>query len=117
MSAIKVYLDEDVHPLIADALRLRGWDALTTVETGRQGSTDKQQIEYAAENGYVILSYNVADFPGMHYQILAVGEHHSGIIVATQDNPGQNAKALLKLVDAFDAEDFIDQLIYLNNWM
>ena len=32
MAAAKVYLDEDVHPFIADALRLRGWEALTTRE-------------------------------------------------------------------------------------
>ena len=31
MTAAKVYLDEDVHSLIADALRLTGWDALTTI--------------------------------------------------------------------------------------
>ena len=30
MTAIKLYLDEDVHHLIAQALRLRGWTALTT---------------------------------------------------------------------------------------
>jgi hypothetical protein len=30
MAAIRVYLDEDVHPFIADALRLRGWEALTS---------------------------------------------------------------------------------------
>jgi hypothetical protein len=34
MALIRVYLDEDVHNLIADALRLRGWDALTTIEAG-----------------------------------------------------------------------------------
>jgi len=117
MRSAKVYLDEDVHPLIADALRLRGWEALTTIEAGRQGSTDEQQVEYATENGFVILSYNVTDFPAMHYRILADGKTHAGIIVATQENPGRNAKTLLKLLDIFDAEDFADQLIYLNNWM
>ena len=56
MSAIKTYLDEDVHGFIADALRLRGWDVETTVEADRQGSSDTDQIRYAAENGRAILS-------------------------------------------------------------
>jgi hypothetical protein len=117
MTAAKVYLDEDVHSLIADALRLRGWDVLTTIEADRQGSTDEQQMEYATENGFVILSYNVADFPRLHDKTLAAGGHHAGMIVATQENPSRNAKTLLALIGTFDAEDFIDELIYLNNWM
>ncbi len=30
MAAIRLYLDEDAHPFIADAVRIRGWEALTT---------------------------------------------------------------------------------------
>ena len=88
MTPIQIYLDEDVHPLIAHALRLRGWTALTTVEAGRQGTSDLQQVEFASEHGYPLLSYNVTDFPRLHYEVLAAGNHHCGIIVATQDNPG-----------------------------
>ena len=117
MSAARIYLDEDVHAFIADALRLRGWSALTTVEAGQMSSTDQRQIEYATDNGYVILSYNVADFPRLHEEILAAGAHHAGIIVATQSDPKCNATTLMSLVDAFSAEDFVDQLLYLSNWM
>jgi hypothetical protein len=59
MAAIRIYLDEDVHAFIAHALRLRDWEALTTIEAGRQGSTDVDQIQFATENGYAIVSYNV----------------------------------------------------------
>jgi predicted nuclease of predicted toxin-antitoxin system len=117
MTAIKVFLDEDVHALIADALRLRGWEALTTVEAGRQQSSDIEQIQFALENGYTIVSYNVADFPRLHYQITGGGQHHAGIIVATQDDPRINARVLLSLVSTFSAEDLRDQLLYLNNWI
>jgi hypothetical protein len=117
MTSIKVYLDEDVHHLIAHALRLRGWEAITTVDAGRQGSTDLEQIQFAAEHGYTILSYNVSDFARLHYEIAGEGNHHAGIIVATQDNPVANARTVLELVSTFSAADFTDQLIYLNNWM
>jgi hypothetical protein len=117
MPPIKVYLDEDVHHLIAHALRLRSWEVLTTVDAGRQGSTDLEQIHFAADNGYAILSYNVSDFPRLHYEITGAGGHHAGIIVATQEHPAANARTILELVSTFAAEDLIDQLIYLNNWM
>ena len=116
MAAAKVYFDEDVHPLIADALVLRGWEALTTVQAARLRSTDIEQIQFAASRGYVMFSYNIRDFPRLHFELLAAGEHHAGIIMATQEDPKRNAKTLLSLLDAFDATDFADQLLYLNNW-
>ena len=81
MTAIKLYLDEDVHHLIAQALRLRGWTELTTVEAGRQGSFDLEQLHFATASGYTMLTYNVADFPRLHYELIRTGEHHAGIIV------------------------------------
>jgi hypothetical protein len=117
MAAIKLYLDEDVHHLIAQALRLRGWTALTTVEAGRQGSRDLEQLHFATASGYTMLTYNVADFPRLHYELIRTDEHHAGIIVATQDDPAANARTLLRLVSVFSADDLVNQLIFLNNWM
>lgn len=90
---------------------------MTTVDAGRQGSTDLEQIQFAADEGFVILSYNVSDFPRLHYELTGSGSHHAGIIVASQVDPAANARAILGLVSTFSTEDFIDQLIYLNNWM
>ncbi len=47
MAAINLYLDEDVHTFIADAVRRRGWEALTTEEAGRRGATDADQLAFA----------------------------------------------------------------------
>ena len=117
MASVKIYRDEDVHKLIADALRLRGWGALTTVDAGNQGATDIAQLRYAVAGDYSFMTYNVADFPRLHDEFLSSGNHHAGIIVATQDRPNANARALLALVSTFQADDFVDQLIYLNNWL
>lgn len=117
MASVRIYLDEDVHNLVADALRLRGWRALTTIEAGNQGASDAEQLKYATGVGHTLLTYNIHDFPRLHDEVLASGGHHAGIIVATQDHPGVNARTLLTLVSGFSAEDFADQLIYLNNWM
>jgi Domain of unknown function (DUF5615) len=116
MSPIRVYLDEDVHPFVAHALRLRGWGAATTFQLGRQQCTDADQIPYATQNGYSILTYNVRDFPRLHHEILAGGGNHSGILVATQDDPRRTIRALLNLIALFSADDLHNQLLYVNNW-
>jgi hypothetical protein len=116
MAAAKVYLDEDVHPIIADALRLRGWQALTTNDAGRRGAGDRDQVRFADENGYAFLTYNVRDLSRIHYEMLAAGEHHSGIIVAVQDDPRRTIRALLNLLASVSAAALGDSLVYANNW-
>ena len=88
--AAKVFLDEDGHSFIAEALRHRGWQALTTAEAGRLGATDTEQMLWAAAGGYVFLTYNIRDFPRLHYEMAQRGESHAGLIVATQDDPRAN---------------------------
>lgn len=114
--AIKVYLDEDVHVFFAHALRLRGWEALTTTEAERRGDTDQDQIAFAAHHRYAILTYNSRDFPRLHYEIVANGKTHTGIIVATQEDPRRNLRALFNLLNTLSADAIDSQLVYLNNW-
>lgn len=116
MTAISLYLDEDVHTFIADAVRRRGWQALTTEEAGRRGAFDPDQVSFATERASVILTYNVSDFPELHAELLARGGTHAGIIVATQTDPRRNIRALLNLLSIASAEDMHDQLVYLNTW-
>lgn len=40
MSLIRIYLDEDVRPLLATVLRERGYDAVSAVEHGRLSIPD-----------------------------------------------------------------------------
>jgi hypothetical protein len=78
MAELKVYFDEDVHNLIAQVLRLRGWEAETTIEAGNRRASDADQIRYASQRGYCIMTYNVTDFPRLHSEVLATGGHHAG---------------------------------------
>ena len=116
MTAIRVYLDEDVHTYIAQALRLRGWEALTTEEAERRGADDLEQILFATRQGYSILTYNINDYPRLHYDIVNRGETHAGILVGTREDPRRNIRALLNLLSNVSAEATKEQLVYLNNW-
>ena len=44
---IEFYLDEDVDVLVADLVRARGFNAITTQEAGNVGTTDRQQLAAA----------------------------------------------------------------------
>jgi len=116
MTVIKVYLDEDVHTYIAQALRLRGWEVLTTEEAEQRGADDPDQILFATRQGYTILTYNINDYPRLHYEIVNRGEAHAGIIVGTREDPRRNIRALLNLLSLLSAEAIKGQLVYLNNW-
>jgi hypothetical protein len=116
MTAIRLYLDEDVHTFIADALHRRSWEALTTEEAGRRGAIDPDQVAFATQQGFTILTYNAGDFARLHYEILTRGGTHAGIIVGTQADPQRNLRALLRLLSEVSAEAMRDSLVYLNNW-
>ena len=116
MATIRIYLDEDVHTFIAQALRLRGWQALTTEEARRRSTTDLEQITFATDHEYAILTYNIRDFPRLHHEIVTRGETHAGIIAAKREDPHRNVRALLNLLTARSAEAMRGQLVYLNNW-
>ena len=116
MTAIKIYLDEDVHTYIAQALRLRGWEALTTEEAEQRGADDPDQILFATQQGYSILTYNINDYPRLHHDIVSRGEVHTGSIVGTREDPRRNIHALLNLLSLLSAEAIKGQLVYLNNW-
>jgi predicted nuclease of predicted toxin-antitoxin system len=81
---IKLYLDEDVPEAVALALRLRGFDVLTTREADNKGLTDHQQLHFASSVGRVLFSHNVADFARLHVESMNNGVDHRGILLCRQ---------------------------------
>jgi predicted nuclease of predicted toxin-antitoxin system len=116
MAVARLYLDEDVHTFIAEALRLRGYVATTTRDQGRLGAEDPDQLAFAHQTGCTLVTYNVQDFPRLHYEWLAAEKHHAGIIIASRENPTINIRALLNLLALVTAEEIADQLEYLSFW-
>lgn len=48
MTAIRFFTDEDIHGAVAQALRRVGLDTVSTPEVQRIGSTDEDQLLWAA---------------------------------------------------------------------
>lgn len=117
MSAIKVSFDEDSHLAIAEALRHRGWEALTVGDTRLYGASDEQQLTFASEHGYSIFTYNQGDFVQLHSQWIEQGRAHAGILIGTQAaDPGRMIRALLTFLSLHEAAEIENTLVFVNNW-
>ncbi len=112
-SAIRLYIDEDVHESVAPALRQHGYDVLTVREAGRRGLTDAEQLAYAAEQGRTLFSFNASDYAGLHLSYSSQGREHAGVVVAKQISIGETVRRLLVLLQQVSAEEVRGQLRWL----
>jgi predicted nuclease of predicted toxin-antitoxin system len=85
---ITLYADEDVDVLVADLMRARGFDMLTTREAQRLHATDEEQLAFAASEGRAILTHNRADFRIAASNLYRYGETPCG-------NPRRRASSAL----------------------
>ena len=116
MIPIRLYTDEDVYGSVALKLRERGLDAMSTPEANRLGASDLSQIEWAAQQGRVLLTFNVAHFTRLHDEWLSRSQHHSGIIVSSQRPIGDLLRRARALASSLGAEEMRDRLEFLSNW-
>jgi predicted nuclease of predicted toxin-antitoxin system len=113
---IKLYLDEDVHPDLAEAIRQKGFDCQSAAEAGRLGTTDEEQLGYAATQGRCLFSFNVADFAVLAKEWAGAGRHHAGILVTAQVSRkglGELLNRLLKVLNNTAADEMADVFRYL----
>ncbi|MBI4843725.1 MAG: DUF5615 family PIN-like protein [Nitrospirae bacterium] len=63
---IKLYLDEDVDVSLAQALKQKGIDVLTTQEVRNKRLNDSEQLSFAVDVQRAFLTYNKRDFILLH---------------------------------------------------
>ena len=75
-------LDEDMSYRVAEGLRQRGVDAISVHEVGRANRqvSDADQLEFATQQGRVLVTYNRADFQALDATWRAQGRFHAGIL-------------------------------------
>lgn len=113
---IKLYLDEDIDPLLANVLRDRGYDVLTTHDAKMHKSDDHKQIDFATSQGRAILTHNVRDFHRIAKEYGKISKFHSGIILSSQLPFKELLKRILRLLHKHNAEDILNQLMWLEDF-
>jgi predicted nuclease of predicted toxin-antitoxin system len=81
---IKLYLDEDITPVLARVLRDRGFNVASALELGHSSWDDEAHLEYASSEGRTLLTYNIRHFAGLHKKWQSAGKIHEGIILSPQ---------------------------------
>ena len=53
-----LYCDESIWIPVADGLRRRGWTVHTARDEGTLGDPDREQLQYAVENDWLLLTFD-----------------------------------------------------------
>jgi hypothetical protein len=110
------YLDEDVDVDLVPALHQQDYEAYTVRDVGRRGLSDEEQLRFATERGWTIVTHNVNDFKRLHSKWMQQGKAHAGIIVSKRLEIGRMLRTLLNLLNQVSAEEAKNQLFYLSNF-
>jgi predicted nuclease of predicted toxin-antitoxin system len=107
--AVRFYLDEHVHSAIAEGLRRRGIDVLTTQEADMLGASDEAHLKFALDEGRVIFTQD-DDF----LKLQARGLEHAGIIYVRQQTPvGYIVRGLVLIHQLLSTEEMKGQVEFL----
>jgi hypothetical protein len=110
---IELYLDEDVHVLIADLLRGRGFVTTTTHDEKQLGTSDESQLAYAVSQRKAILTHNRHDFEALAREYANSAKTHHGIILAVRHPPYEVMRRLMRLLNHVTADEMINQVRYI----
>lgn len=71
-------MDEDAMSRgLVKALRTRGADVVAASDVGMTHKSDAEHLEYAAEHGLVVYTFNTIDFTTLHTNYLQEGRPHA----------------------------------------
>ena len=116
MTAPRLYLNEDVDPLLARILTQRGFDVLTTQDAGQRSAIDADQLAFAARTGRALMTHNVAHFAALARQYGEAGGAHHGVIVSDQLPLKELLARTLRLLDRLDGDAVRNQIVWLQDF-
>ena len=91
---MKVYLDENLAPVIAERLRQHGIDATSAQDVGNVQLNDRAQLAYATQEGRAIITADVIDFIELARDAVATNTAHAGIILIPSSFRGDEFQAI-----------------------
>ena len=97
---MRLLLDEQLSPTIAEQLRSRGHDVVSAVDAGVAGIADEQVLASAARDRRAVVTNNIKDFRPMHADYLRTSTAHHGIVYVPSGKYGLRRDQLGSLITA-----------------
>lgn len=116
MAQTKLFLDEDVRPLLAAILRQRGYGVAHVLEVNRAGKSDPEQSSYAVSQGRAMFTHNIRDYLLLDRKYRTQGKEHYGIIVSDQVPLRELLRRTLRCLSRYTAEEVRNQMIWLHDF-
>lgn len=113
MAKIRLLLDEDVRPLLADILRQRSYDVIHVAEISRGGLTDLEQLDFAVSQRRAILTHNFRDFVALDRNYRETGKEHFGIVLSVQIPLRELLPRSLRFLNRHDTEVIRNIVLWL----
>jgi hypothetical protein len=113
------YFDDNIatRPVVA-GLVARDISAITADQAGNRGKADAEHLEFAARIGLVLVTADRGDFTALHWDWVAAGRDHAGIVLVRQRTSiGRQIDALVRLHTVQTAEDARGRLLFLADWL
>lgn len=108
---MKILCDEHVSPAVANALEGEGFEVATVASALSTGTTDDDVLEYAANEGYVVLT-NDSDFVD--------GDGHRGVLYFEDQSVSNRelVRAIRQIDDLLPTETLVDRTVFLpDGWV
>jgi predicted nuclease of predicted toxin-antitoxin system len=109
-------LDEHIWLSLAGILKSEGFDALHITEAHLSGANDDIVLEYAANNGRALLTFNAKDFIELNNQWSSLRKEHDGIIISSQVSKEVLHARIKKLLDTKSPDSMRSNIDFLNNY-
>ena len=98
---MRLYIDHDVDVGLAEGLRRRGHDVLTTKETGNAEASDEAQLAFSTTQERILLTHNRRDFRRLHRLWIEGGCMHDGIIISAHIPLPELERRMLRLLHLY----------------
>jgi hypothetical protein len=116
LDEVKLYLDENISPVLASVLRGRGHDAISAHEVGMRGKKDEEQLEYAVSQGRMLLTFNAKHFAPLAEKYFKEGREHYGIVVTKTLDFSLLIRLTLNLLGRATAEELKNSFVWLESY-
>jgi predicted nuclease of predicted toxin-antitoxin system len=119
---MKLYLDDCADAdLLADLLRRAGNEVYTPRTERLLGARDPVHLEHAVIRKLVLITKNSKDFRALHFQYLATGRRHYGILLIHEYKVRSKNLAPFEIVAAIDNLErsgipIVNEVHNLNHW-